>query len=73
MAMCRNDATISYFMNLQMAIFCLTNSSESLKVLCRYGKYVNLDNLLRKMIRITNPSFYMRNDNRTTFMPIFGH
>ena len=39
--MCGNDATISYFMNLQMAIFCLTSSSESQKVFCRYGKYMS--------------------------------
>ena len=57
MAMCRNDATISYFMSLQMAIFCLISSSESQKVLCRYGKYVNLDNLLCKMILPPIPAF----------------
>ena len=32
MVMCRNDATISYFMNLQMAMFCLTSNSECQKV-----------------------------------------
>ena len=40
MVMCRNDATLGYFINLQMAI------RECQKMLCRYGKYVNLDNLL---------------------------
>ena len=71
--MCRNSATFSYFMILQMAMFCLTSSGESQKVLCRYGKYVNLDNILSKIISIIKSSFLTEKWQSTTFMPILGH
>ena len=43
MVLCRNDDTISYFMNLKMAMLCLTSNSECQTVLSKYGKYMNLD------------------------------
>ena len=69
MIMC-NDATLRYLMHLQMAMFCFTSNSECHKVLCRSGKYMNLDILLWNINSINNPNSQPRNGNKTTFIPI---